>query len=207
MIKRWDEKKIKAILIDYLLKNKSSSSVICAEVPFLGGKRWADIVELKENSLTAYEIKSDLDSFVNLEKQLLDYTETFNEVYVVLSKKFTGKQKDLPQNIGYFWLDPDKGRVVLKRKSKKKNKPSKKNLSYFLWKKDLPSEFKNSKFSIEIIRDEFIKNSTKKNLQSQAIKALKKRYKDRFELFLREKSPKTHFSEINVLTKKETSIG
>ncbi len=39
-----------------------------------------------------------------------------------------------------------------------------------------------------------------------AIKALKRRYQDRFELFLEERSPKTHFSEISILTKKEIEI-
>ena len=110
------KKKIKAVLIDYLLKNKSHERIICAELPFLGGKRWADIVELKENSLIAYEIKSDLDSFTRLEGQLDDYINTFNEVYVILSKKFIGKEKNLPKRVGYFWIDLDKEEVILKKK-------------------------------------------------------------------------------------------
>ncbi len=94
MIQPWNEKKIKATLIDYLLREgRGSNNIICAEVPFLGGRRWADIVELKENSLVAYEIKSELDSLVNLSDQLADYMDTFNEVYVVLSKKFIGKHR------------------------------------------------------------------------------------------------------------------
>ncbi len=108
-------KKIKAVLIDHLLKK--SRSVICVEVPFLGGKRWADIVELKENSLIAYEIKSELDSFTKLKEQLYDYVNTFNEVYVILSKKFIGKHKDLPKSVGYFWVDPNEGITYIEEKS------------------------------------------------------------------------------------------
>ena len=205
MTKKWDEKRIKAILIDYLIK-KNEERIICSEVPFLGGKRWADILEIKENSLTAYEIKSDLDSFIKLKDQLADYADTFNEIYVVLSKKFTGKHRDLPKNIGYLWVDPDKGKIIPKRKSKKKVCLSKRNLSYFLWKKDMPIDLRRCNESMDLIRDRFIKSNTVNFIHNLAIKALKRRYVDRFKLFLKEKSDKTHFSEINVLTKKETDI-
>ena len=204
--KKWDEKRIKALLIDYLME-KDKKHIICSEVPFLGGKRWVDILEIKENSLTAYEIKSDLDSLINLNDQLTDYVNTFNETYVILSKKFAGKHKDLPRNIGYFWIDPTKEKIILKRKSKKRVYLSKKNLSYFLWKQDIPKNLRRHNESIDLIRDRFMKSNTVKFIQNLAIKALKKRYIDRFKLFLKEKSDKTHFSEINVLTKKEINIG
>ncbi len=205
MTKKWDEKKIKALLIDYLIE-KGEGHIICSEAPFLGGKRWADILEIKENALAAYEIKSDLDSLIKLKEQLADYADTFNEIYVILSKKFAGQHKDLPKNIGYFWVDPDKEKIILKRKSKKKTRLSKKNLSCFLWKQDMPVNLRRHNESIDLTRDRIIKSSTAKFIHNLALTALKRRYADRFKLFLKEKSDRTHFSEINVLTKKETDI-
>ena len=205
--KKWNEERIKAVLIDYLIKkNKDNKYLICSEVPLLGGKRWVDILEIKENSLIAYEIKSDLDSLINLKGQLSDYMNTFNETYVLLSKKFTGKHKNLPKNIGYFWVAPEKGGIILKRKSKRKIFLSKKNLSYFLWKTDIPANLRRYKEPIDLTRLRVIKYNTVKFIHSLAITALKRRYVDRFELFLKERSDKTHFSEINILTKKETEI-
>ena len=58
------------------------------------------------------------------------------------------------------------------------------------------------------IRKKLIQKSTVKNLHQLAIKALEKRYRHRFDLFLKERDnvEKTHFSDINILTKKETNI-
>lgn len=205
VIKKWDEKRIKALLIDYLIKKKKGH-IICSEVPFLGGKRWADILEIKDNMLTAYEIKSDLDSLRRLQNQLIDYEYTFNEIYVVLSKKFEEKYRDLPKNVGYFVIDPHKEKFILKRKSKIKIRLSKNNLSYFLWQKDMPENFKKYKEPVDLTRNRIIKHKTSKSIHNLAITALRKRYTDRFQLFLKERSHKTHFSEINILTKRETNI-
>lgn len=206
--KKLDEKKIKAILIDKLIQNSPNHQIICSEVPLLGGKRWVDILEIKKNSLIAYEIKSDLDNLSKIENQINDYAKTFNEVYLVLSKKFIGKYK-VPSNIGYFLVDSHKRSISLKRKSSKRIHVSKENLSYFLWREDIPSIFKKKNEDIISIRKKLIQKSTAKELQCLAIKALKKRYYHRFDLFLKERdeSEKTHFSDISVLTKKEIKIG
>ncbi len=204
--KKLDEKKIKAILIDELIKNNPKNKIICSEVPFLGGKRWVDILEIKENSLVAYEIKSDLDNLSTIEGQINDYAETFNEVYLVLSKRFIDKYK-VPKKIGYFSVDSHKKIISLKRRSIKRTYLSKENLSYFLWREDIPSLFKKKHEDMISIRKKLIQKITTKNLHQLAIKALEKRYRHRFDLFLKERSNKTHFSDISVLTKKETRIG
>ena len=205
--KKLDEKQIKAILIDQLMQNSPNHQIICSEVPLLGGKRWVDILEIKPNSLIAYEIKSDLDNLSKIENQINDYTETFNEVYIVLSKKFIDKYK-VPSKIGYFLVDSNMRSVSLKRKSSKKIHLSKENLSYFLWKKDIPPVFKKKHEDIISIRKKLVQKSTTKDLHQLAIKALEKRYRHRFDLFLKERDnvEKTHFSDINILTKKETNI-
>ena len=208
MKNKWNEKKIKSVLIDYLLSKNESNNIICSEVSFLSGKRWADILELKEDSLVAYEIKSDLDSLRRFKEQLKDYSETFNEVYVVLSRKFKGQERLLPPEIGYFWVDTgrDKRPLSIGRKARRRTNLKKENLSHFLWKKDISRYLKEPCENVVLMRNKFTKKNSLKYIHLLAIKALRERYEGRFELFLKEKSEKTHFSEIDVLTKKETSI-
>ena len=208
MRNKWNEKKIKSVLIDYLLSKNESNNIICSEVSFLSGKRWADILELKENSLVAYEIKSDLDSLKKFKEQLKDYSETFNEVYVVLSRKFKGQEKLLPPEVGYFWVDPGRGErpLSIRRKAKRRTNLKKENLTHFLWKKDISKHLKEPCEDVVLMRNRFTKKNSLRYIHCLAIKTLRERYGARFELFLKEKSEKTHFSEIDVLTKKETSI-
>ena len=174
----WSEKKIKSILIDYLLEKKSSDNIICSEVPFLGGRRWVDILELRHNSFIAYEIKSDLDSLNRLNDQIRDYISTFNEVYIVLSNKFKDKYKILPKNIGYFWIDYQKSKIIERRKAQSKTKLNKKNLSYFLWEKDILSQLKKTRKNKVHIRNIFTKIKTTKEIHKAALSALKNRYKN-----------------------------
>ena len=208
MRNKWSEKKIKSVLIDYLLDKNESSHIICSEVSFLSGKRRVDILELKENSFTAYEIKSDLDSLRKFDEQLKDYSETFNEVYVVLSRKFRGQEKLLPPDVGYFWIDPDSESrpLSIKRKAKRRTNIKKENLSHFLWKKDISKHLKEPCEDVVLMRNRFAERNSLRFIHHLAIKALRERYQGRFELFLKEKSERTHFSEIDVLTKKEISI-
>ena len=204
-LKKWDEKKAKAILIDHLLNNRDRG-IVCSEVPFLGGRRWADILEVKENSLIAYEIKSDLDSLYRIKGQIHDYLNTFNEVYIVLSKKFKGKEKELPKSVGYFWIDPSEEKVILKRKSQKRTRPSKKNLSYFLWREDISYNLKIKNKNINQARDIIENKSKTVELQKLVIKSLERRYRHRFDLFMKERGKRTHFSDVGILTKREISI-
>lgn len=66
------------------------------------GDSRVDMCKISGTSI-AYEIKTDLDNFNRLEKQLLDYTQLFDKVYVICSKN---RSKDiirlLPDNIGIF---------------------------------------------------------------------------------------------------------
>ena len=205
--KRWDEKRIKAILIDVLLQEHHDNKIICSEMPFLGGKRWADIVMIKDNLLTVYEIKSELDSLAKIQEQLNDYKYTFNEVYVVLARKFWKQDHLLPKDVGCFLFKEDEEKLILKRRSKKRLRLHKDNLSLFLWKEDIPFNFKKNNEEVMIARKRIVKESTTQYLHALTIKTLLKRYRNRFDYFMREKSDKTHYSEISVLTKKETNIG
>lgn len=85
-----NETAIKTSFIDNVILRQSSNAVSVFELPV--GESRADICKVNGHS-AAYEIKTDLDSFYRLEKQLDDYFDVFDYVYVVTSDK---RWKSLP---------------------------------------------------------------------------------------------------------------
>lgn len=81
---------------------------------FLNSKKHVTIYELNAGSSrvdmckingtsTAYEIKTDFDNFNRLEKQLSDYMQLFDRVYVICSEnRIEDIQKYLPDNVGIY---------------------------------------------------------------------------------------------------------
>lgn len=47
----------------------------------------ADYISVEENQIVVYEVKSDVDSFIRLEKQVKDYLTYADKVYIVLHEK------------------------------------------------------------------------------------------------------------------------
>ncbi|MCA6070641.1 MAG: sce7726 family protein [Endomicrobium sp.] len=77
---------IKIRLLDYLTQ-KNKNAVFANEVLFSQNKRRADLVRLLNKTLTAFEIKGDLDNTSKLRKQISDYINTFDKVFVITTKK------------------------------------------------------------------------------------------------------------------------
>ncbi|MFT3783553.1 MAG: sce7726 family protein [Nibricoccus sp.] len=87
----------------FLERHYRDSSYLSAEFR-CGGSR-VDIAIFNGTS-TAYEIKTELDTFTKLPKQIADYRNVFDRVYVVLSDRF--KKSDLSvldQSIGIIVVD------------------------------------------------------------------------------------------------------
>ena len=201
-----NQNRIKTLLIDKIIKDNKNNDdyIICSEVPFLSGKRWADLVVLTKDSLIAYEIKSELDSLKRLSEQMKDYSKTFDKVYLVLSKKFK-KIPAIPQNVGLLRFDNEiffKKRVAETQKQLKKE-----NLSYFLWKQDLKKHIINKKEDeVNRLRNRFINKYKIEQIKEMAISCLRKRYENRFELFLYDKNKKTHLEDLYLLSNKHLEI-
>ena len=196
-----NEKEIKCILIDYLMK-KYPNGIIAVEVPFLAGQRRVDVMLITENELVAFEIKSELDSLRRLEGQLIDYQETFTQVYVILSEKFKQQHSIislLPQNVGYGFLKTKSREICIKRNAKKRTRLSKENLSFFLWRKDLQA-LGRSNDSANSLRKKFIKNNSVIMILAMAIEAIRARYEIRFNDFKKSKSKYTHLEDLEDLT-------
>jgi hypothetical protein len=102
------------LLNDVLTKEDLSATTILNE--FQIGKSIADVVVLNGHA-RVYEIKTDLDDLTKLEKQLIDYCQFANEVYVVASSKFAERlcEKYADTSIGVLELNENDEVKTLKK--------------------------------------------------------------------------------------------
>lgn len=95
-----NEMTIKANFVNNVLLKQGSTNVSIFELP-IGGSR-IDICKVNGHS-SAYEIKTDLDTFSRLEGQLQDYFDVFEHVYVITSEKRMSELPDyVPAECGIF---------------------------------------------------------------------------------------------------------
>ena len=73
---------IKSSFADHLIKH-TRNQITLFEFPL--GRSRVDMCKINGSSI-AYEIKTDLDSLLRLEKQISDYMDIFDETYVICSK-------------------------------------------------------------------------------------------------------------------------
>lgn len=103
-----NEKDIKIIVFEYLLK-KEEQSVVVPEVT-LGTSKYmntkgaarADIFHINEHDISIFEIKSERDSLTRLPKQIEMYQKYANNVSVVIGSKFKNKIDFLSDDIGIY---------------------------------------------------------------------------------------------------------
>lgn len=103
---------IKANFIKQVLM-KGKSHVTIFELP--AGSSRADLCKINGTSV-AYEIKTDLDNFNRLEKQIDDYYKIFEEVYIICSKSnINNIISVIPQACGvYSYKQTKSGRYIFK---------------------------------------------------------------------------------------------
>ena len=196
-----NEKQIKCMLLDFLDK-KYRARMIGVEVPFLSGKRWADVLLVtKKGELIAFEIKSDRDSLRRMSRQLEDYTKTFNQVFVILSSKFrkNDAMRTLSKAIGYAFIE--RGRLKFIRQAYSRRRLSKANLLFFLWKKDLSMYRRGTKDTVEKLRARMKRANSLNETKKHAVNALLGRYQNRYKTFLSEKSKRVQKEDLDYLTK------
>lgn len=87
-----------------LARHRIDSALALTE--FRAGVSKADVVIVNGTS-TAYEIKSDFDSFERLPRQLASYTEVFDRIYLVTGRhNLTAAHAVLPDHVGLLELTP-----------------------------------------------------------------------------------------------------
>lgn len=91
-------------IINKLIFGRHSPRTASAIMELPAGRSIADVVVFNGTS-TAYEIKTDRDSFERLESQLQDYSEAFAHVYVVTSiERSKSAERILPSHVGILGL-------------------------------------------------------------------------------------------------------
>lgn len=128
--------KIKILFIKWLLEN-NPNCIIGNEVLFSENLHRTDILQIINNKTIAYEIKSDCDNLESIEEQLRNYIETFDYTYLVFTEKYSlDKLQALNSCIGLYLINK-KGYIKQIRRAKLSKCILKKNLLYFLHKKEL----------------------------------------------------------------------
>lgn len=180
-----NESAIKASFVDGVILKQAARAVSIFELP-VGDSR-ADLCKVNGHS-AAYEIKTDLDTFYRLEKQLSDYFDVFDYVYVITSDTRWQSLPDyVPETCGiYSYHQKRDGRYAFtlrQRSQLNRNHDSEKQLS-IMPKRDL------------VIESGFGANLPKETLVAQCLATLdpreintmfksylKRRYSSRWEYF------------------------
>jgi len=121
MENRPSESFIKAMLLNDLLKNDNSQDTFAiTEFSIANFSRRVDIVLSKNKNLYAFEIKSEFDSLIRLEGQIVEYLKHFDKVTVVsTSKHINNILLKTPKNVSVWELADSKIRIVRRGKKNK----------------------------------------------------------------------------------------
>ncbi|MDC9722247.1 MAG: sce7726 family protein [Urechidicola sp.] len=132
---------------------------------------------------TSFEIKSELDNLSKLSKQMADYMLAFEYNYLVIDQKHIEKAKKiLPESYGLWSYE--KGKYKKLKKALLNEKMDSEVQLELLTKSELVNSFPNSRGEISNILDCL----TAKDINSRFKKALKNRYRNRWEFLKMNKS-------------------
>lgn len=189
---------IKAVLIDFWLKNKTPDLII-NEMPFLNGTRRADVIMIEGQNLLGFEIKSELDSLKNLNNQISDYKKVFDFVYVVVDHKFANAKeiKRLPPNVGVLTYDKE---ITLKKEAVKIKKFKKSDLISLLWRKDLETLLHSKKANFDTLKEQVQNELNIKEIKVQILASLKERYGADYKYFLTDRGSYTTVEDLRTIT-------
>jgi hypothetical protein len=104
------------------------------------GKSRADMIMLTEDRLTGIEIKSDVDTYERLKRQVKDYDKYCDCNYVAVGKTHEKHvEKHVPETWGIFIVSVEKGEILIeeKRMAVENPKVKKERQITFLWRPEL----------------------------------------------------------------------
>ena len=101
------DKDIREPLFEFLEDNLGKIRII--EEKQMGRSR-ADVVIVRDSSLTGLEIKSDADTYARLSRQVLDYNRNFDYNYIVVGTKHSAHiEEHVPDWWGIITVDEEDG--------------------------------------------------------------------------------------------------
>ncbi|MES2741880.1 MAG: sce7726 family protein [Pseudomonadota bacterium] len=204
-----NEGDIKAAVIDKLFSAEAlTDAVLINEMVVANWSRRADLV-VANGKLHAFEIKSDLDSLRRLDGQLETYLHRFDKVTVVSTPKFISLIKDSADPRVEIWCATEEEHgvgITVARRGVSSNVTNKRILCAYLLKVELVSLLgKQGKVvSVDMPRNELellAEVLSIKCLRSFVLDALKRRYRDTFELFCKIRNESTKPTDLANLSK------
>lgn len=195
---------IKLRLMAWLLPRLELDEVLASELPFLEGKRRADLAIVSDERLCAFEIKGPRDNLQKLREQTVDYRRMFLEVYVAASPKHLKAIRSIvASSVGLISV-VDSG-VDVERAARVRNRLEKESALSWLNTADLRSTLRayqlgpNRLYDKEEMRRMAAALSAE-TLSSIATSAVRKRNLDRYEAFVRELGLTPTLDDLRMLT-------
>lgn len=184
-----NEMSVKSNFINKVLA-RTKQHVLVYEYP-VGNSR-VDLCKINGTSY-AYEIKTDLDNFERLEKQVNDYLEVFEMVYIVCSEKNLSKARNiLPEECGiYTYNVSSRGNYTFKKfkKSIHSNRINSTKQIGVLRKREILQHFSCSQSSSRLeIDSSVLKNHSSKDINETFKLIIKNRYKIQWEFLAANKN-------------------
>ncbi|WP_321413046.1 sce7726 family protein [uncultured Desulfobacter sp.] len=198
---------IKALLIDYIEKEKLIEGCVYGNELFYGKKKRQTDLLAVNGSTTAFEIKSDSDDYRKAREQLDDYKKVFDYQYLVTTKLHEKRAlKVLKQNEGLILID-ECNTIVIKRTPKKILKHDKEEIL-----ETIPASFLRKQFkvscqyrSVTEVR-KFLGNKKLEDLREALRIFFKQRLTPRNNVFFDEKGEITHYEDLKLLSKNSDEI-
>ncbi len=194
------EIEIKVHLINWLLDNRPSGTLIGSEVRFDFGSRRVDVITLNENIACAYEIKGIGDSLKRLSHQVDGYKKYFDECYIVCEKNnISAVRKIISRDIGIIVVDHTQ--VLPIRRSTRFKKLSKISLMSTVDISYMKQSLKPNKASKHELCEFFSEKHRLTEVKEISRKFLKKKLEIPFETFLKEVGQEINHDDISTLNR------
>ncbi|CBJ49575.1 sce7726 family protein [Ralstonia solanacearum] len=216
MLPALNEAAIKAIVIDHLFeKGMLRDAVLINEMVIANWSRRADLA-VANGRLTAFEIKSDLDTLSRLDGQVETYLQRFDKVVIVTTEKFYREvMRRTPDSVGVWILAPAESkqgyRIRVARPGRATDVKRADALCGFLLRTELSSFLRSQGIAIETdypraTLTSLAGQAPASRLRAFVLEAIKKRYQNTFSAFVATRQDRATSADLSALSKAKLQL-
>jgi hypothetical protein len=191
---------IKSQIIDFLMSNVSNDLFIGNEVMYGTKRKLIDLLILKDNQLTAIEIKADNDDLRRIQEQINESKKIFDYIIVCTTVVHLEKTLQLlPNDIGIYNVTAQNIEII--REPKKQKKLDKQEMLFSINSKFLRKKLSSntSKINSDEVRQYYIKENINE-IHNLFTDYLQQKIQSKFNLFLQNRGEVTHVEDIRLLS-------
>ena len=197
---------IKSIFIDFTL-SRNPNVIIGNEIMYGTGRRLVDLILLKDNRITAVEVKSDSDNLKRIKEQITEYKKIFNFVVLIITRKHMENILEITsKDIGIYLITED-FLIQPIRLPHLQKMTDKREVLYSInsrYLKNLGEPLTKNLHSDEI-RTYFEKKRLT-YLNTLLFCYLQNKISSNFRLFILERGEKTHIEDLSILSSSQNLI-